>query len=66
MPGRPTQPPTSQAQRRAFYAAKAGKSRLGIPQKVGAEKVSAGHGVTGLPARLHPKKRVQRLGARRA
>jgi hypothetical protein len=29
--------PKSQAQRAAMYAAKAGKSTLGIPQKVGAE-----------------------------
>ena len=45
------QPPVSQAQRRAFYAAAEGKSRLGIPAAVGREKVTAGHGVTGLPAR---------------
>ena len=34
-------PPVSQAQRKAMYAAKAGKSTLGIPQKVGAEFVAA-------------------------
>lgn len=51
MPGRATSPPTSQVQRRAFYAAAEGKSRIGIPQKVGEEKVAAGHGVRGLPQR---------------
>jgi hypothetical protein len=30
-------PPKSQAQRRAMYAAAAGKSTLGIPRKVGQE-----------------------------
>lgn len=34
-------PAVSEAQRRAMYAAKAGKSTLGIPQKVGAEFVAA-------------------------
>lgn len=52
MPGRPTKPPVSQRQRRAFYAAKAGHSNLGIPQQVGAEKVEAGHGVRGLPDKI--------------
>ena len=34
-------PPVSEVQRRAMYAAKAGKSNIGIPQKVGAEFVAA-------------------------
>jgi hypothetical protein len=37
-------PPVSQAQRRAMYAATAGHSTLGIPQKVGAEFVAADPG----------------------
>lgn len=37
-------PPKSQAQRGAMYAAKAGKSTLGIPKKVGAEFVKADKG----------------------
>lgn len=43
-------PAVSEAQRRAMYAAKAGKSTLGIPQKVGAEFVAA------TPAGKLPKK----------
>lgn len=34
-------PPVSQAQRRAMYAAAAGKSTLGIPKKVGKEFVAS-------------------------
>lgn len=34
-------PVVSEAQRRAMYAAKEGKSTLGIPQKVGAEFIAA-------------------------
>jgi len=37
-------PPVSQAQRRAMYAAKEGKSTLGIPRKVGAEFIKADTG----------------------
>lgn len=37
-------PPVSEAQRRAMFAAKAGKSTLGIPQKVGAEFAAADPG----------------------
>jgi hypothetical protein len=37
-------PPVSEAQRRAMFAAKAGRSTLGIPQKVGAEFVKADKG----------------------
>jgi len=44
-------PPVSQAQRRAMYAAAEGHSNLGIPKSVGKDFVNAGHGVTGLPER---------------
>jgi hypothetical protein len=37
-------PPVSQQQRKAMYAAKEGKSTLGIPKKVGAEFISADKG----------------------
>jgi hypothetical protein len=37
-------PPVSESQRRAMFAAKAGKSTLGIPQSVGAEFVKADKG----------------------
>ena len=37
-------PVVSGAQRRAMYAAKAGKSTLGIPKKVGAEFVKSDRG----------------------
>lgn len=37
-------PPVSQKQRRAMYAAKEGKSTLGIPEKVGKEFVKADSG----------------------
>lgn len=37
-------PPKSEAQRRAMYAAAAGKSTLGIPKKVGKEFVEADKG----------------------
>jgi len=58
-------PVVSEAQRKAMYAAAAGKSNLGIPKKVGAEFVAASHGVTGLPEhvgkkRPKVKKRVHR------
>lgn len=39
-----TDPPVSEAQRKAMFAAKAGKSNLGIPQKVGAEFAKADPG----------------------
>jgi hypothetical protein len=44
-------PVTSNAQRKAMYAAKEGRSKIGIPAKVGAEFIRESHGVTGLPAR---------------
>lgn len=37
-------PPVSEAQRRAMYAAEAGKSTLGIPKKVAKEFVAADRG----------------------
>ena len=46
-------PPKSQAQRKAMYAAKAGKSTLGIPQKVGKEFVKSDPGGK-LPAKAKP------------
>jgi hypothetical protein len=46
-------PIESKAQQRAMYAAKEGKSTLGIPQKVGAEFVEAGPAKAKLPARVH-------------
>lgn len=45
----------SEAQRRAMYAAKAGHSTLGIPQKVGADFVAAGPASSNLPKRKKQK-----------
>lgn len=53
-------PATSEAQRRAMYAAKAGKSTLGIPKAVGADFVAATPPGK-LPARA-PKKPSKPLG----
>ena len=39
-----TDPPVSEAQRKAMFAAKSGHSTLGIPQKVGAEFAKADPG----------------------
>jgi hypothetical protein len=47
-------PPSTQAQRAAMYAAKAGKSTLGIPQKVGREFIAADKGGK-LPKRAEKK-----------
>lgn len=47
-------PAKSEAQLKAMYAAKEGKSTLGIPQKVGAEFVKATKSTKGLPE--HVKK----------
>lgn len=49
-------PPKSEAQRKAMYAAKAGKSTLGIPKKVGAEFVKADPGGK-LPKRKPPPRK---------
>jgi len=38
-----TDPPVSEAQRRAMFAAKAGRSTLGIPKSVGEKFVGKGH-----------------------
>lgn len=48
-------PPVSEAQRRAMYAAAAGKSTLGIPKKVGKEFTGADPGGK-LPS-VAPKRR---------
>ena len=52
-------PATSQAQARAMWAAKEGKSTLGIPQKVGADFVAATPSVKNLPEKA-PKKKAQK------
>lgn len=48
-------PPISQSQRKAMYAAAAGKSTLGIPKKVGAEFVKADPGGK-LPEKVKTKR----------
>lgn len=48
-------PIKSEAQRRAMFAAAAGKSTLGIPKKVGEEFVAAGPAKANLPARIGNK-----------
>ena len=55
-------PMISEAQRRAMFAAKEGKSTLGIPQKVGAEFVAAGSASGNLPATAPKKKASKPLG----
>jgi len=47
-------PPVSQAQRRAMYAAAAGKSNIGIPKSVGKDFTAADKGGK-LPARKRSK-----------
>lgn len=54
-------PAVSEAQRKAMYAAAAGKSTLGIPAKVGKEFVAATPSAGKLPAKA-PKKGAKRLG----
>jgi hypothetical protein len=49
-------PIVSQAQRGAMYAAKEGRSTLGIPKKVGADYVAAGAASSHLPAYVHRRK----------
>lgn len=44
MPGRKTKPPVSQKQRAAMAAAAEGRSTIGIPAKVGREKIKADPG----------------------
>jgi hypothetical protein len=48
-------PVVSEAQRKAMYAAKEGKSTLGIPKSVGAEFIAATPAGTKLPARANTK-----------
>jgi len=47
-------PPVSQAQRRAMYAAAAGKGNIGIPQKVAREFTAADK-----PGKLPPRAKTQ-------
>lgn len=49
-------PIESGAQRRAMYAAAAGKSTLGIPKAVGKDFVAAGPASKNLPEHKKPKK----------
>jgi len=49
-------PIESGAQRRAMYAAAAGKSTLDIPKSVGKDFVAAGPASAKLPERKKPKK----------
>lgn len=62
-------PVVSESQRRAMYAAKEGKSTLGIPKSVGTDFIAASHGITGLPKRapdpLKPKRIPGSLAPRR-
>jgi hypothetical protein len=54
-------PIVSQAQRGAMYAAKEGRSTLGIPQSVGAEFVASDKGGK-LPQRKKPDKKPLNYG----
>lgn len=54
-------PVVSEAQRRAMYAAKEGKSTLGIPKSVGAEFIAATPAGKKLPSRA-PSKKQKPLG----
>lgn len=53
-------PATSQKQLRAMYAARAGKSTLGIPKSVGADFVAATPAGANLPKQA-PKKKLKPL-----
>ena len=50
-------PIVSDAQRKAMYAAAAGKSTLGIPKSVGKDFVAAGPASSNLPTRAPKKKK---------
>lgn len=52
-------PVVSDAQRRAMYSAKEGKSTLGIPQSVGADFIAATPSGAKLPEKA-PKKKAQK------
>lgn len=56
-------PDVSQDQRRAMFAAKEGKSTLGIPQSVGADFIAADKaaGMPSLPKKA-PKSKPKKLG----
>lgn len=56
-------PPVSENQRRAMFAAAAGKSTLGIPQAVGKEFAAADQGGK-LPAKKKPGAKMQHAYAR--
>lgn len=49
-------PYVSEAQRKAMFAAKAGKSTLDIPKDVGAKFVAAGPASSNLPEKVSKKK----------
>ena len=59
-------PVTSQAQRRAMYAAAEGKSKLGIPKAVGKEMIASGgmHGGAKVPkkAKVPLPKHFRKIG----
>ncbi len=55
-------PATSRAQLRAMFAAKEGKSTLGIPKSVGADFVAATPSAKGLPEKAPKKKAAKPLG----
>ena len=50
-------PTVSRAQRGAMYAAKEGKSTLGIPKSIGEDYIAAdkARGPVKLPERVHPR-----------
>ena len=54
-------PIVSEAQRKAMYAAAAGKSTLGIPKSVGKDFVAAGPASSNLPEKV-AKKKTKSLG----
>ncbi len=49
-------PYESKAQRGAMYSAAEGKSKLGIPKKVGKDYIAAGPAKSHLPEYLHRRK----------
>jgi hypothetical protein len=56
-------PSVSQSQVRAMYAAKAGKSTLGIPKSVGKEFVSATPSTKGLPEKVKAPSKPRTFGS---
>lgn len=51
-------PIVSEAQRRAMFAAAAGKSTLGMPKDVGKDFVAAGPASSNLPEKKKPAKKL--------